>query len=116
MSSWALIDKTISRSLHRAPLNQVVCGYDVQGCVRYWDPRKARLRRLSGCRQPLSRGRTPMKRLAVIYDEKAQRMADAMIAAEAQHIAHRKAALEDCDCKDGMFPTAGITNRRKFLV
>ena len=56
-----------------------------------------------------------MKRPAVIYDEKAQRMADAMIAAEAQHIAHRKAELEDCDCKEGMFPTAGVTDRRKFL-
>ena len=56
-----------------------------------------------------------MKKPAVIYDEKAQCMADAMIAAEARHIARRKAKFEDCDCKEGMFPTAGVTDRRKFL-
>jgi sulfane dehydrogenase subunit SoxC len=56
-----------------------------------------------------------MKRPAVIYDEKAQRMANAMIAVEARHMARRKAELEDCDCKKGMFPTAGVTDRRKFL-
>ena len=27
----------------------------------------------------------------------------------------RKAEFEDCDCKEGMFPTAGVTDRRKFL-
>jgi len=52
---------------------------------------------------------------AVIYDDKAQRMADAMVAAEARAIADRKAALEDCECKEGLFPTAGVTSRRRFL-
>ncbi|MGC1958888.1 MAG: hypothetical protein WA683_14765, partial [Pseudolabrys sp.] len=56
-----------------------------------------------------------MKRPALIYDEKAQRMANAMIAVEARHMARRKAELEDCDCKKGMFATAGVTDRRKFL-
>lgn len=32
-----------------------------------------------------------------------------MVAAEARHIARRKAELEDCDCKEGMFPSAGVT-------
>src|SRR4029077_14307552 len=35
--------------------------------------------------------------------------------AEARHIARRRAELEDCDCKEGMFPSAGITDRRRFL-
>ena len=55
------------------------------------------------------------KQPAVTYDEKAQRLADAMIAAEARHIARRKAEEQECDCKDGMFPRAGMTDRRKFL-
>ncbi len=49
----------------------------------------------------------------VFYDEKSRRMANEMVLAEASHIARREA--EDCDCKEGMFPRAGITNRRKFL-
>ena len=55
------------------------------------------------------------KQPAVIYDEKTQRLADEMIAAEARHIARRKAEEQECDCKDGMFPRAGMTDRRKFL-
>ena len=42
----------------------------------------------------------------VIYDEKAQRLADEMVLAEARHIAQRKAQEQECDCKDGMFPRA----------
>ena len=51
----------------------------------------------------------------VHYDEKARRTADAMIATEARHIAQRKAQEQACKCKDGMFPGAGLTDRRKFL-
>lgn len=48
-----------------------------------------------------------------IYDEKARHMAEQMILAEERHIAQRQ--QEECDCKDGMFPRAAITDRRKFL-
>jgi sulfane dehydrogenase subunit SoxC len=51
----------------------------------------------------------------VVYDEKSQRLADQMVLAEARHIAQRKAQDQDCDCKDGMFPQDGVTDRRKFL-
>ena len=51
----------------------------------------------------------------VHYDEKARRTADAMIATEARHIAQRKAQEQACKCKDGMFPGAGLTDRRTFL-
>src|SRR3954451_9207356 len=55
------------------------------------------------------------KQPAVIYDEKAQRVADEMIAAEERCIARRMAYEQQCDCKDGMFPRAGMTDRRNFL-
>jgi len=55
-----------------------------------------------------------MKKPPVIYDEHAQRMAAAMIAAEARHLARRKAE-EECECKDGMFPRRTTTDRRRFL-
>ena len=48
-----------------------------------------------------------MQNGSVIYDEKAQRMADEMIAAEARHIEQRKREEQHCDCKDGMFPARG---------
>jgi sulfane dehydrogenase subunit SoxC len=55
----------------------------------------------------------------VQYDERAQRTVDEMIAAEARHIAQRKAqeqeVAQECECKDGMFPRGGLTDRRKFL-
>jgi sulfane dehydrogenase subunit SoxC len=51
----------------------------------------------------------------VRYDDAARRMADEMIAAEARHIAHRKQDEQPCDCKEGMFPRAGLTDRRRFL-
>ncbi|MGH9695426.1 MAG: molybdopterin-dependent oxidoreductase, partial [Bryobacteraceae bacterium] len=38
-----------------------------------------------------------------------------MIAAEARHLARGKSQDEECDCKEGMFPRAGITDRRNFL-
>ena len=50
-----------------------------------------------------------------IYDEKSQRMADQMVMAEAHLIEQRKLRQQDCDCKDGMFPRASPTNRRRFL-
>jgi sulfane dehydrogenase subunit SoxC len=50
----------------------------------------------------------------VHYDEKARRMADAMIAAEKRHLAER-ATEEDCDCKEGMFPRGNLASRRRFL-
>ncbi len=56
-----------------------------------------------------------MGKPAVIYDEKTKRIADAMVAAEARHLAAGTAALEDCDCKEGMFPTRTSTSRRAFL-
>jgi sulfane dehydrogenase subunit SoxC len=51
----------------------------------------------------------------VRYDEKSQRMADEMIAAEKRHLAQREIAGEDCDCKEGMFPRKGLASRRRFL-
>lgn len=49
------------------------------------------------------------------YDDETQRIIDGMVAAEQRHIAERTAAPEDCDCKEGMFPTRAPTNRRNFL-
>jgi sulfane dehydrogenase subunit SoxC len=51
----------------------------------------------------------------VIYDEKAQRMADEMVRAEARLLARGEPEVQDCDCKEGMFPRTAPTNRRKFL-
>ena len=51
------------------------------------------------------------------YNERTQAMADAMVEAEERTLAARKAELEDCDCKEGMFPTAGRpASRRSFLA
>ena len=51
------------------------------------------------------------------YDERTQAMVDAMVEAEERTLAARKAELEDCDCKEGMFPTAGRpASRRSFLA
>ena len=51
------------------------------------------------------------------YDERTQAMVDAMVEAEERALAARKADLEDCDCKEGMFPTAGRpASRRSFLA
>ncbi|WP_214430063.1 hypothetical protein, partial [Escherichia coli] len=47
------------------------------------------------------------------YDDKARRIADEMIRAEARHIAER--TEEDCECKQGMFAKAAAPNRRAFL-
>lgn len=52
---------------------------------------------------------------AVLYDDKARRMADEMVKAEARHIARRKAEAEICECRDGMFPRLRATDRRTFL-
>jgi sulfane dehydrogenase subunit SoxC len=42
-------------------------------------------------------------------------MIDDMIAAEARHLSQRVTEEEDCECKDGMFPSRAPTNRRNFL-
>ena len=47
-------------------------------------------------------------------DDRTQRMIDDMIAAEARHLSPR-ATEEECECKDGMFPSRAPTNRRNFL-
>ena len=52
----------------------------------------------------------------VIYNDKARRMIDAMTAAEARHLAERRAQEEECACKDGMFPTRAPTNRRALVT
>jgi sulfane dehydrogenase subunit SoxC len=49
---------------------------------------------------------------SVIYDEKSRRMAEEMVMAEAQQLAQRE--VQECDCKDGMFPRSPAS-RRKFL-
>ena len=51
------------------------------------------------------------------YDERTQAMVDAMVESEERALAARKTDLEDCDCKEGMFPTAGRpASRRSFLA
>jgi sulfane dehydrogenase subunit SoxC len=52
---------------------------------------------------------------SMIYDEEARRTADEMIKAEARLIGHREQELQDCDCKDEMFPSRAPSNRRRFL-
>ena len=47
-------------------------------------------------------------------DDQTQRMIDDMIAAEARYLSQR-ATEEECDCKDGMFPSRAPANRRNFL-
>ncbi|HEV2626854.1 MAG TPA: sulfite dehydrogenase [Xanthobacteraceae bacterium] len=49
---------------------------------------------------------------SVIYDEKSRRMAEEMVMAEAQQLAQRE--VQECECKDGMFPRSPAS-RRKFL-
>lgn len=51
----------------------------------------------------------------VFYDAEAQQMVDAMLMAEARHIARRKIEERACECKEGIFPRA-LTDRRKFLL
>lgn len=51
------------------------------------------------------------------YDERTRTMVDAMVEAEERALAARKAALEDCECKEGMFPSGGPpSSRRSFLT
>ena len=47
-------------------------------------------------------------------DNRTQRIIDDMIAAEARYLSQR-ATEEECDCKDGMFPSRAPANRRDFL-
>ena len=46
------------------------------------------------------------------YDDRTRPLVEAMIEAERRALAERKAALEDCACKEGMFPNPG---RRRIL-
>jgi sulfane dehydrogenase subunit SoxC len=48
------------------------------------------------------------------YDQASLRMAEQLVAAEAQSIAQR--SQEECDCKDGMFPRQRLSSRRSFLA
>jgi sulfane dehydrogenase subunit SoxC len=48
-------------------------------------------------------------------DDRLQRTIDGMIAAEARHLSQRATEEEECECKDGMFPSREPTNRRNFL-
>jgi sulfane dehydrogenase subunit SoxC len=45
--------------------------------------------------------------------QRVQRMIEEMVAAEERHLAERKA--EECECREGMFPTRVPTSRRAFL-
>ncbi|HUV23408.1 MAG TPA: sulfite dehydrogenase [Gammaproteobacteria bacterium] len=56
------------------------------------------------------------------YDEATRNQIEGMIKAEAKAIASRKGAVEaeECECKDGMFPSgpvrSDVTSRRQFLA
>lgn len=50
------------------------------------------------------------------YDEKTRKLIQGMKDAEAKALAQRKAELEQCECKDGMFPSGGVTTRRDFIA
>lgn len=51
---------------------------------------------------------------AIVIDERARRLIDGMVAAEEKHLAQRVNEDEECECKDGMFPSHA--SRRKFLL
>ena len=51
------------------------------------------------------------------YDERTRAMVDAMVEAEDRALAARKPEFEECECQEGMFPTAGRPpTRRSFLT
>src|SRR5579883_1135070 len=50
------------------------------------------------------------------HDPAVQNLVDGMVAAERRALAARKRALEDCECRDGMFPNPGRASRRGVLV
>ncbi len=49
------------------------------------------------------------------FEDEARRLSDEMIAAEARHLAQRRAQEQECPCTEGMFPTPAPTDRRTFL-
>ena len=51
------------------------------------------------------------------YDERGRRLVAELVEAEAHALARRKAEAEECECKEGMFPSAGMpaASRRSFL-
>ncbi len=52
-----------------------------------------------------------------MYDEKHQAQIDVMVEAERRYLEARKAELEDCECKEGMFPNpARAPGRRRFML
>ena len=51
------------------------------------------------------------------YDERTRAMVNAMVEAEDRALAARKPESEECECQEGMFPTAGRPpTRRSFLT
>lgn len=44
-----------------------------------------------------------------------QKIIDGMIATEARQLSQRAEESEECECKDGMFPSRATSNRRNFL-
>jgi len=51
------------------------------------------------------------------YDERTRAMVNAMVEAEDRALAARKPEFEECECQEGMFPTAGRSpTRRSFLT
>ncbi len=52
-----------------------------------------------------------------IYDEGQKAYIEATVTAERRYLAARKQALEDCECKEGMFPDPGrASSRRRFML
>ena len=51
------------------------------------------------------------------YDEKTREMIAGMVKAEERALTKKKAELEECECKEGMFPSGGQpTTRRSFIA
>ncbi len=50
------------------------------------------------------------------YDERTRATIEAMIEAEQRALQRSKHKPEECECKDGMFPSAGVSSRRGFIA
>lgn len=50
------------------------------------------------------------------YDERLRAQVEAMVEAERRHLEARKAELENCECKEGMFPNPAPARRRFMLT
>ena len=52
-----------------------------------------------------------------IYDQKTRKYIETSVEAERRYLAARKRQLENCECKEGMFPNPGKADgRRRFLI